>query len=959
MSYYQIIRATRQLCMNSRYFILRSNLNLKSFILNTQNNYLRSFSTLTTIEPKANHLKYEDVRTQINSLLQDSSDLKTENTVLALHYCGKSSPSLTINQRRTLSKEIWESLSDYSNDGICHAYIQACIDNDESVNHVEYLCHIKFKPNTETFKLLLESACNVGDKSLALNILEIMKKENYPADVDVFNLLVLGYSISGGYNEAKSILDMMRLARIKSTDTTNWNILRGVATFKNSSEFTNILESNNFVFNPHCFLDVVHRLGMEDGIQNIKKLINKIERTEIPRHLSKHIIDLCKQFIQREKPNIAFEIYCLLIEPLDETYGIPLLEEMIQFHIPNEIVVNLTKELVRRNLNPTTLQSITEFVLRNKYFEVALELFQAFPKLKPHYFWPLLIEKAKETGQIGLFETVKIMENLQVSIDTDTLYFYIVPNCDLSDPLLLINNLKQLNFTAKDVFSPILAVLLLRNNASNCMDLCKKHDLPVDGQRLLKPLINFYKKFRNFDTTILVLQRICETNVLTTDWAGIFLLQIVKGPKNNNDFHDYLKFLKMVRGVKLSITAAYFESIMTYLQGRIREPALIKDIKNILENLVDSTKEETVHIEHPRNMNIEDLECHMVELVEKQMDTRGVIRRLIQEHSRLENHKRLLELREIYRNSGYIETAGMKGSIMNSFIVSEKLDEALNVYSDIKKEYPNFNIDSFKIIDLANLLVKNEQFNDAKDLLQKECANIRHAATPALERNCWRLLSSCTNPEQLEVLFKQLIDNNLCKISNVILGPLIKIHLNSGNLEAAVEVYRQCVKRHKCTPLQLELLTRIVQREDSQEFLHEVLTLTASIHGNAAARLSLLAALAESGYERPLTKFLMENGTIPSKLVQARCDRWITENKLSPLITLFKSIERLPGDIMDKAIVQNAILKLYSSKQDCDSALQFYEELRNKDIEVDNEFNKNLLALLKRYNYNIPDSLYA
>lgn len=52
-------------------------------------------------------------------------------------------------------------------------------------------------------------------------------------------------------------------------------------------------------------------------------------------------------------------------------------------------------------------------------------------------------------------------------------------------------------------------------------------------------------------------------------------------------------------------------------------------------------------------MNLEELEAHLIELKEKNMETRGVLRRLIQLHASKGNFERVRELRQLFFNSGY------------------------------------------------------------------------------------------------------------------------------------------------------------------------------------------------------------------------------------------------------------------------------------------------------------------
>lgn len=119
-------------------------------------------------------------------------------------------------------------------------------------------------------------------------------------------------------------------------------------------------------------------------------------------------------------------------------------------------------------------------------------------------------------------------------------------------------------------------------------------------------------------------------------------------------------------------------------------------------------------------MNVEQLECHLLELESKNMEIRGVLRKLIQLHSNEGNRNRVMELRNKFIACGYTETAGMKSAIMHNYIKLRNLPSALDLYQEIKMLHPNFNMDSFKTIDLATLLVENGKIEDALDVLNEE-----------------------------------------------------------------------------------------------------------------------------------------------------------------------------------------------------------------------------------------------
>lgn len=61
----------------------------------------------------------------------------------------------------------------------------------------------------------------------------------------------------------------------------------------------------------------------------------------------------------------------------------------------------MAKDLQRSGLNPFALEKITGVALRRGFYKVAWELLESFSSLRPHYFWPLLLQAEKQNREIG------------------------------------------------------------------------------------------------------------------------------------------------------------------------------------------------------------------------------------------------------------------------------------------------------------------------------------------------------------------------------------------------------------------------------------------------------------------------------------------------------------------------------------------------------------------------------
>jgi leucine-rich PPR motif-containing protein len=104
-------------------------------------------------------------------------------------------------------------------------------------------------------------------------------------------------------------------------------------------------------------------------------------------------------------------------------------------------------------------------------------------------------------------------------------------------------------------------------------------------------------------------------------------------------------------------------------------------------------------------MSLEDLECHLVELQSKDLNRRGVLRRLIQEYCRQGNVEKALKAKEVFQAAGYEFSAGMLAMLFDLMIRFGNLDEAEKNLRELNQVAPNFVLDEHKIIDYATFLI--------------------------------------------------------------------------------------------------------------------------------------------------------------------------------------------------------------------------------------------------------------
>ncbi|XP_030767490.1 leucine-rich PPR motif-containing protein, mitochondrial isoform X2 [Sitophilus oryzae] len=788
----------------------------------------------------------------------DFNQLKSEDAIILLKCCGSEILDSSSEVRHKLCKDIFNGLDKVNNLNIAvyNSYIRTCNENNAYLNK-DFLFSIRCKPDSQTYKLLIENACQLGKLEEAYSILELMKENNVPVDITMFNNLAMGYALKCGLEATDTVLNTMRSAQILENNTTKISILKGLIRRKDLNDLKKAIERFDFEFTEDDFLKILLEFGLvgnEDIFFEINKFYNNII---FSRELQAKIEKICIYLIHMCQPESAMKIYETYVTPYPEvSYGHSILKEMLHCRVNIEIIIRLAQNLVEKDLNTLILEKLTVLTLELGYLDESWALFKSLKILRIHYFWPLFIHYGNNDGENGIFYTLLRMNDYNMKPDSETFINFIFPFCNWNNTNLLVTKFRNSGFTIKEIIRPLLAFVLQKDDISQAASLCTLYKINITDDKILQLLSKSWFTTKDSTSALQILKQYYESKGKENDSVGEFLISSCTLCNSVIDFQDFSNLLTLVHQNNLSISSRSAQKLQNFIY-RYTDEDLKTDLYrniNLVTNMMQELNEET-NLPHPKDMDLQSLECHLIELEEKKMETRGVIRRLIQVHAKDGNLQRIQELQTKLSELGYESSAGMKSSIMHNFVLGGYVEEALNIYKDIKSLHPDFLLDSFKFIDLAALLFKNDRFDEALHILESEPLNRDDIDSRSIQRNCRELLNSCTKFEDMMNIFNLLVKRKLCNPTNVMLGPLVRIHLNSGHLEKTVSAFLNIANEYKCTPLQLEVLCFVI-KEGDKKILEKIISAIEDVHGVGPAQLGLIAALAECNKEQELKKIL-------------------------------------------------------------------------------------------------------
>ncbi|KAK5650801.1 hypothetical protein RI129_001830 [Pyrocoelia pectoralis] len=403
--------------------------------------------------------------------------LKTHGMLL-MKCCGALVVDETSQTRQALCGQIFSKMKSLNIVEIEHynTYLQVSIENKINIDYIKFLEGMSCEANEVTYKLLLKAVCEVGDIQQAFKIVTAMKENQFLANEELFNVLVLAHSIKEGLDGITPILKTMQSAQVPPSDKTFKAIIRGLALYGDKNEFIKSLQMYSNVIQENDFIHLLAILGTK-GLHNW--LVEVMEITNI-KQISKQNMEefilLCIRLIHAGNTEAALMYYKQFMDASslsgEGDYAFPLLYEMVAAQIETSKIIEIIDNLKKEGLNTVALERLLGVALQKGFMESAWELLQVMPNIRPHYFWPFIMKASKEHREIGVLNILEKMLKMNVRPDIDTLQYYCLHLCDSKDPQQLLLRLQKLGLTVREILTPLLSFLIKQDRVISAINLC-------------------------------------------------------------------------------------------------------------------------------------------------------------------------------------------------------------------------------------------------------------------------------------------------------------------------------------------------------------------------------------------------------------------------------------------------------------------------------------------------------
>ncbi|XP_058825217.1 leucine-rich PPR motif-containing protein, mitochondrial isoform X2 [Topomyia yanbarensis] len=979
----------------------RNQVEIRSPMAQTRPGFQREKTTTTLLDEMGAEARvHRRVQLEkLNRVLAKPEVISGVSYEFLLGCCGRLLMEQPVEARMKLFKSIWFMAGEPSTTTaalnrwkvLLRVHCENGIDLEEQ--HIEeFLGKVKVAKDEEFYQLLLGVVSERGDIRRMQEVMDIAQREGYKFNSEFGRVLIRGYCKAKDLPSVKAVLDRLIAENIYLNSGIYGELIVGYLANKKIADALELINDKGKLLKKDHVVEAIKEALLGDHNEVLGLLVKLLPATMRDNAILDPVLrNLCSDLMNLKKFDAIHTLLGALPIPRFgeaesyDTYGSAVIFEMIKTRVPLEEVTSLVEFLIKTGRNTRALHVACDCAAKNRIdiYPHLLGQLREQEDLRPHYFWPLIIHNFTKQGEAGVLSVLKLMQRFGTELDAETLSVFVLPKLSitLNDVRGALKQFEDRGIKMATLMTPLVSHLLHQIRFDDVSKIVKLYSSKLDTTVLIWPLTLQAMVSKNSEhfrkVAVVVRDLMTKARDPKHDLAGQLLLELISNKKAKHNINSIKSLLKQYKNADVKISSISANVLKKYNQEDSELEDLLKTL--VYDKLTLPSKDLLSQtIVHPRDMGYEELECHLSELVEKGMNARGVLRRLLQLCVRENRLDRAVEIKRRCDEANVDLSSGMMASIFDLHIKLKNVDEAGKALEKIRSTFPSFLIDDHKIIDFAALLIENGFSANAQKVLRQ-----RAAAGPIrvgnANKNIWNLLNITaqkavnadphSQKNQTHELLQFLVKQGYCTYDNAILGPVIREYLLKNQTLSAITEFMQMAKEHRRTPLQLEIITTLVRLTNSNDptippekakiLLGEVIQAASAIHGPTNTNNTLLVALAEAGTEAQLRRMLINPETrVNLEYILTQCEYLIDSGKLDVVLRLAKCSRGLAN--VREADFLALIMKQYARDNNCEAAVNLFHRLQTEDGEmtISGDFARKLIDLLEVNSYEVPNAIW-
>lgn len=506
-----------------------------------------------------------------------------------------------------------------------------------------FLAQYKCDADVELYEEFLYLTCENGEISDEIvKVLSDIKTRGFPLTENLFNALILGHSKNGSVENCEKVLDTMISVNLRPTSETYMQLVRAYIENGDVVKASSLLNERGDTFSQEQTFAVIRSAAINDCVDLLKRAMQFLPEDALHNtHVVPGLRNICIELIHMDKVEMGYIIVNNLPKiklkenEHTDSFGVFFINEMVRHNGEWTKIVDIAQRLIDSGRNTRALHCCCEIMLRARSPNSldCLKVLSQKEQLRPHYFWPLFIHHYHSDGEAGILNVLQEMKNLKVPLDQDTLIHYVLTKLPITmkDTKNGIRILGNKGVSIGLLLTPVLYHLLQQFKIDEALTTLNLHKTKVDSDFLLWPLITNVRNFNSNSSVVAFAELVhiieARNHNGYCNLAGQILTDIIT--KNNKTVEASIlvsvmeQFYKIGLKIPSSTCDQMLAHVQKYLPIDVRKKATAF-VNKMLDKTIETTEiEQAGIVKHPRDMTLDELECHLVELQSKNMNTRG------------------------------------------------------------------------------------------------------------------------------------------------------------------------------------------------------------------------------------------------------------------------------------------------------------------------------------------------
>lgn len=813
-----------------------------------------------------------------------------------------------------------------------------------------------------------------------------MREKQLPVNENVFNALIMGHSNADDLESATGIINVMSQAGLEPSADTYTTLLCGFARkgdIESINKHIGICESKEIHLLDKDFLEIVYALainGHEDKVDSILENVTK------SIGYNQDAVNVILRLINKGKINTSMAILKTMPRNKrdDGEYtdaGSFVIRQLIKADTPIEPIMCICKELEDLNLHSKPLVVALEESLiqtkRNLALSILNEMKSKGIEIRQHYFWPLI---ASSKNEKEAFEIVNKMENdFGIEASSTCIRDYIIPKISNQNYDKMVQTLRANGVTIATACTSVAYTAIKKDDLKAAAEIMSSYNAYFSPSLFRRPILFALIASKDFDSYGKILRCVYEGipriqkvqnreleneeiegeanyDKLQTDVMGSFVVDALINVRNNKlEFVE--KVLEQLVANGLSISSNKAEQIQNYIGEK-----MTTEISTLLGKLTSGELEpvplekRTVKVSSgPISPNV--LEKLIDKIDEKGGNSKSMKKQLLIQAIRSKDLPKVEQLIAKFKGEGYVLGSGVYALLFELYAMNNKIDEARKIFDQIKSEDPEFILDDIKTLRFIQALIESEKIDEAIAFMESnKRENIPETGRFAYNAACWRILNALAEKGDVATLnnvFDKMIENNFATANNILLGPLVKVHVLKNEIKEAVDKFEEICTKHRATPWKNELSCKLIQMEDAEN-LQRLTDLSTDIHGEVNSLYDLVFSFIECGRIRQARKILETPGLRVKQYtrINTMCERFVEAGKQNVLEGLVEATKDL--NHIDRSEIYYNLLQTYIKDKATDKCLEMWTKMQEEDITPSEVFLTRLAEYLESEGVAVP-----